>query len=159
MDNLPPIVQIAIAGFLILFTTVSILGRINPSVGNVVFSRANSNTRDHFIDYTVVPALISIGVCTAIIWNWDSNKNFFGELAWWTGAAGIFITIVVGLVPSVTLFAALWPLTRRADRENPQEPLKTTAGRLYIACLIASIIMLPTGVIIATMVRKWLLGK
>ena len=65
IDQMPGWTQLLVAVGLVLYTAISIYGRINVRVGQKVFSRVSAeelrSNMPHIIKYTVVPAVVCIG--------------------------------------------------------------------------------------------------
>lgn len=155
IQQLPPVFQILIGLLLVLFTGVSILGRISPALGRILFSSPDRNSFAHLSKYTLTPFLVTSLWCWVVYQNWSWSRPILGSLAWWGDAGATALCVFVGMVPSILLFASLWPLSRKADIENPDAPLQTVAGKLCIVCFIGAAVMLPIGVGGMILLKKW----
>ncbi len=65
IDQIPPWGQIAIAILLVLYSILSIYGRINTRVGAKVFSKIPESeirtNKVHIVSYTIIPVIVTVG--------------------------------------------------------------------------------------------------
>ena len=65
IDQMPQWAQILVGVFLVVYSILSIYGRINPRVGKKVFSKIPEaeirTNKGHIIGYTVIPVIVTIG--------------------------------------------------------------------------------------------------
>ncbi len=147
LQNLPQILQVILVIVLGIFAIVSILARF-------IFNDSEKNNFWHILEYTVIPTFLFLGSLAFVISNWNSANSFLGEISWWKTTGGVTIMVILGIIPSVLCFIAQFPLSKIADKQNPDNPIKTTAGILQIIALILSIILLPIGVTVAVLIYK-----
>ena len=71
LDGLPLWGQILIAVGLVLYSTVSLYGRINVKFGDKLFSKVASDrirtNTSHILRYTLIPAIVTIGYLLLLI--------------------------------------------------------------------------------------------
>ena len=65
IDQMPPWAQILVGVFLVVYSILSIYGRIKPRFGKKIFSKIpeaeiRTNT-GHIIGYTVIPVIVTAG--------------------------------------------------------------------------------------------------
>ena len=159
LTDIPPILQLCVAGFVGVFAILSLIARLNPGLRRRVFSHDDRSSIDHWTSYTLIPTIVFLGMAAVVVLGWDSQRPLFGEAAWWNGRGPIIVATVLGTVPSVVLFASIWPLSRRADADSPGAPFKSTAGCLAALCFIAAVVLLPLGIIVSIAVARSLRGS
>lgn len=71
IDQMPLWGQIAVGAFLVIYSILSVYGRINPSLGRKVFSKIPESeirtNKPHIMGYTVIPVLVTIGYLILLI--------------------------------------------------------------------------------------------
>ena len=113
---------------------------------------------EKFFEYVVIPTAAFIALLLLVIFNWNSSAPWWGESAWWGSTGRQAGVVILGMIPSLLCFGALFPLTRLADQKNHAKPLETFYGRIYVMCLILAAILLPLGIAAAVLFDKYYLG-
>ncbi len=76
LDSMPVWVQFAIAAVLILYSFVSVYGRINLQFGAKAFSRIDKSeireNKVHIFQYTIVPLFVTIGYLALLLSKYTS---------------------------------------------------------------------------------------
>lgn len=134
--QLPPVLQVAI----IAFTALSIAARFLPSLEWLWNEPRAERGLEHVVQYTVVPALVTIAWTTGVVWTWDGSRPWCGT---WSVAAVVIAFVGVGggftsMITGATL-GKRWDLS---DASNPRSfvPLSLILGGMG---LLAAGIFLP----------------
>jgi hypothetical protein len=149
---LPPILQIVILIIVGLAALASVINTLSRS------SKSETGRSTRFIEYVLIPIIVFGVLLTLIITNWDSSAPFFGDFTGWGTTVKRIGIVILGIVPSALCFGALFPLTNLADKKNPEKPLATVYGKLYLICLILTVILLPLGIAAAVSLDEYLSG-
>lgn len=111
----PPILQLAGVGLLALYVALSLLGRVSPRFGWLWADAEEARTTTHWMEYTVVPALLLVGAAAAVIKSWNPAAPLTGG---WTVRQ---LALGPGLAVLGLLFVGAASLALRA-RETAVKP-------------------------------------
>jgi hypothetical protein len=95
----PPILQLAGVGLLAFYVVLSLLGRVSRRFDWLWADADEARTTTHWIEYTVVPALLLVGAAWAVIAKWNPAAPLTGgwtvrQLALGPGLAVLGIVLV-----------------------------------------------------------------
>jgi hypothetical protein len=74
----PPVLQLAFVVLLGAYLIVSVLARLVPGWRGVWRDRSDVGTLDHFLEYTLVPALVWMAAVAAVVVHWDDGAPLDG---------------------------------------------------------------------------------
>jgi hypothetical protein len=111
----PPILQLAGVGLLAFYVLLSLLGRVSPRFRWLWADADEARTTTHWMEYTIVPALLLAGAVWAVIKNWDPAAPLTGG---WTVRQ---LALGPGLAVLGVLLVAAASVAQRA-RESAVKP-------------------------------------
>ena len=111
----PPILQLAGVGLLALYVALSLLGRASHRFDWLWADADEAGTRAHWMEYTILPALLLAGAVGAVIANWNPAAPLTGG---WTVRQ---LALGPGLALLGVLFVAAASVAQRA-RESAVKP-------------------------------------
>ena len=100
----PPVLQIAAVGVLAVYVLLSLLGRVSPRFHWLWADADEARTTTHWIEYTVLPAIMLVGATVGVVVNWNPAAPLLGG---WTvrqlllGPALAFIGVLLAAAASV----------------------------------------------------------
>src|SRR5262245_60484153 len=78
LTRFPPILQIAGVSVLAAYVLLSLLGRVSPMFRWLWADPREARTATHWIEYTILPALLLVGSTLAVVANWDPMAPWLG---------------------------------------------------------------------------------
>ena len=95
----PPILQLAGVGLLALYVALSLLGRVVPSFRWLWADANAARTTSHWMEYTILPAILLVGAVWAVVARWNPAAPLtggwtVGQLALGPGLALLGILLV-----------------------------------------------------------------
>jgi hypothetical protein len=130
----PPILQLAGVGLLALYVALSLLGRVSPSFRWLFADADEAATRAHWMEYTIVPALLLAGAVGAVVVNWNPAAPLTGG---WTVRE---LALGPGLALLGVLFVAAASVAQR-ERESAVKPAPAWIPPLMMLIGLAALIV------------------
>jgi hypothetical protein len=100
--QLPPVLQVALVVALVAFTALSVAARFSPRLEWLWNEPREERGLEHVVQYTVVPALVTIAWTTGVVWNWSPATPWCGTwsvaavVVAFVGVGGGFMSIITG---------------------------------------------------------------
>jgi hypothetical protein len=115
ITRFPPILQLVGVGLLGAYVVLSLLGRVSPRLRWLWADADEARTPVHWLEYTILPALLLAGAAWALIASWNPTAPLTGG---WTVRQ---LTLGPGLALLGVLLVAAASLAQRA-RESAVTP-------------------------------------
>lgn len=101
--QLPPALQVAIIAALVAFTALSVSARFSSRLEWLWSEPREQRGLEHVVQYTGVPALVTLAWTAGVLWNWNPAAPWCGTWSMaavavaFVGVAGGFTSIMTGV--------------------------------------------------------------
>jgi hypothetical protein len=138
LSRFPPILQLVGLGLLASYVALSVAGRLSRRLQWLWDDPDEAATLDHFVKYTLIPALLLVAVAAAIFVSWDPGAPLGGG---WT-----LREFAVG-PGSLALGAALIALAQGAGRRIDTYDASSARSWIPLVLMLAGIGSLAFGAV------------
>ena len=79
LASVPPLIQVLFLVALGSYVVISVAARIHPALGAHVWDpERQPGSREHFYQYTMVPALVFVAAIAVVVTGWDESRPWLG---------------------------------------------------------------------------------